>query len=163
VSGVVSISGFVPFSEEFDWYAGMIAPGGMRAAREGRAARARYAETAEFDENSFTEADHAALAGPWESLAADAGHAGATWPDGLIDDDVAFARPWGFAPGDVAAPVLAVHGGEDRVVPVAHGERLARECPRGELWLRPRAGHISILDACPLALDWLAAHAGAAG
>jgi hypothetical protein len=33
-----------------------------------------------------------------------------------------------------------------------------RLCPKPELWLRPRDGHVSILDACPLALDWLEAH-----
>jgi hypothetical protein len=24
-----------------------------------------------------------------------------------------------------------------------------------EIWLRPRDGHTSILDACPLAMEWL--------
>ena len=139
----------------------MVAPGGLRAARAGRAARARYAETATFDENSFTPADHAALAGAWESLGADAGRAGAAGPEGQIDDDVAFAGDWGFAVTAIDVPVLIVHGGEDRVVPVAHGEWLARHCPRPELWLRPRDGHISVLHACPLALDWLAAHGDA--
>ena len=115
-----------------------------------------------FDENSFTPADYAALAGDWESLGADAGRAGAAGPDGLIDDDVAFAADWGFAVTAIDAPVLIVHGGEDRVVPVAHGEWLARRCPRSELWLRPHDGHVSILHACPLALDWLTAHGDAA-
>ena len=43
-------------------------------------------------------------------------------------------------------------------------ERLARtywrflsRCPNPELWLRPNDGHVSILDACPLAMDWLKA------
>jgi hypothetical protein len=31
-----------------------------------------------------------------------------------------------------------------------------------ELWLRPHDGHISILDACPVALDWLTAVAAGA-
>jgi hypothetical protein len=31
--------------------------------------------------------------------------------------------------------------------------------PRPELWLRPRDGHVSVLDACPVALDWLKAAA----
>jgi pimeloyl-ACP methyl ester carboxylesterase len=59
----------------------------------------------------------------------------------------------------IEAPVLLVQGGEDRVVPPAHAEWLTRHCPRSELWLRPRAGHVSILAACPLAVDWLRAHA----
>jgi pimeloyl-ACP methyl ester carboxylesterase len=55
--------------------------------------RARYATPAEFDEDSFTPADCAALSGAWASLGNDAGRADATGPDGEIDDDVAFAGP----------------------------------------------------------------------
>ncbi len=52
-----------------------------------------------------------------------------------------------------------VHGGQDRVVPPGHSEWLLRHCPDAELWLRPGESHISILDAAPLAMDWLrAAH-----
>jgi pimeloyl-ACP methyl ester carboxylesterase len=160
VTGVVCLAGLAPFTEDFDWFAGMVSPGGLRAAIAGREARARYAESAEFDEDSFTAADWAALSGAWASLGADATRAGRDGPDGLIDDDVAYVNPWGFEPTQIDARVLIVHGGEDRVVPPAHAHWLVRHCPRSELWLRPRDGHISILDACPLAMDWLRAHAG---
>jgi pimeloyl-ACP methyl ester carboxylesterase len=63
----------------------------------------------------------------------------------------------------IEAPVLLVQGGEDRIVPPAHADWLLRHCPRSELWLRPRDGHVSILDACPLAMDWLVAAAAGAG
>ncbi len=155
VTGVVSLAGLAPYSEDFDWFAGMCSPGGLRAARDGREARARFAETDEFDEASFTTADWAALAGTWESLGDDAMRAGNAGPDGLIDDDVAFAAPWGFALDEIEAPVLAVQGGEDRVVPPAHAQALIADCPHAELWLRPPDGHISVLDACPAAMDWL--------
>ena len=88
--------------------------------------------------------------------------AGEAGPDGLIDDDVAFAAPWGFEPGDVDVPVLVVHGGEDRMVPATHAHALIRRLPRPELWLRPRDGHVSVLAALPLAMDWLAANAASA-
>jgi pimeloyl-ACP methyl ester carboxylesterase len=88
--------------------------------------------------------------------------AGEAGPDGLVDDDVAFAAAWGFELTAIAAPVLVVHGGGDRVVPPAHADWLVRHLPRPELWLRPRDGHVSVLDACPVALDWLAAHRAAA-
>jgi len=161
VTGAVCLAGLAPFTEDFDWFAGMVAPGGLRAARRGRAARARHAEDDAFDEQSFTAADWAALAGTWSSLGADAGAAGAAGPDGLIDDDVAFAAPWGFVLADVAVPVLLVQGGEDRVVPPAHARWMLERLPRAELWLRPRDGHVSVLDACPVALDWLLAAAEA--
>jgi pimeloyl-ACP methyl ester carboxylesterase len=133
----------------------MVAPQGPRTAAEGRDARARHAETAEFDENSFTTADYRALEGAWASLGADAGRAGRAGPDGLIDDDVALMSPWGFDITQIETPVLLVHGGEDRVIPASHSEWLVRQLPSVELWLRPRDGHISVLHAVPVALDWL--------
>jgi pimeloyl-ACP methyl ester carboxylesterase len=160
VLGVVTFASPAPYTESFDWYAGMASPGGLEAARNGREARARYAETAEFDENSFVAADWTALEGPWGSLGRDAGQAGAAGPDGLIDDDVALASPWGFNVGAVQAPVLLVQGGLDRVIPPSHADWLVRNSSTSELWLRPRDGHISVLNACSIAADWLLERAG---
>ena len=159
ITGVVCVAGLAPYTGTSEWFDGMIDPGGLRAAVEGREARVRHAETAEFDERSFTAADYDILAGAWKSLGADAGHAGTTWPDGLVDDDVASVKPWGFELAQVDAPVLVVQGGEDRVIPAAHAQQLLRGCPRAELWLRPRDGHVSILAAVPLAMDWLRIYA----
>jgi pimeloyl-ACP methyl ester carboxylesterase len=157
VTGAVCLAGLAPFTEDFDWFAGMVSDGGLRAAVAGRAARARFAASDTFDADSFTPADLAALSGAWASLGADAGRAGAAGPDGLIDDDVAFAERWGFDVARIEAPVLLVQGGQDRVVPPAHAHWLLRRCPNPELWLRPHDGHVSILNACPLAMDWLMA------
>jgi pimeloyl-ACP methyl ester carboxylesterase len=155
VTAAACLSSPAPYSEAFDWYAGMVNPGGLRAGREGRDARARYAETAEFDPASFIDADWAALEDEWSELGQDAMRAGQAGPDGEIDDDVAFASPWGFALEAIAVPVLLAQGGEDRVIPPSHACTLLKALPNAELWLRPRAGHVSILHACPLALDWL--------
>ena len=57
----------------------------------------------------------------------------------------------------IQAPVLLVQGGEDRVVPPAHAQWLLHRCPKAELWLRPNDGHVSVLDACPVGMDWLLA------
>jgi pimeloyl-ACP methyl ester carboxylesterase len=155
VIGAVTFASPAPYADAFDWYAGMVSPDALRAAAAGREARERYAATAEFDENSFTPADWAALNGTWASLGRDAGQAGAAGPDGEIDDDVAFAALWGFDVGGIGVPVLLVQGGEDRVVPPSHADALLRAIPTSELWLRPRDGHISVLEACPVAMDWL--------
>jgi pimeloyl-ACP methyl ester carboxylesterase len=159
VTGVVSLGGLAPFTQEFDWFGGMASDGALRAAAAGPEARARFAESEEFDENSFTSADWAALSGAWASLGADAERAALAGPEGLIDDDVAFVAPWGFEVGRIDAPVLLVQGGQDRVVPPAHAHWLLRQCRNPELWLRPHEGHVSILNSCPLAMDWLKAQA----
>jgi pimeloyl-ACP methyl ester carboxylesterase len=159
VTGTVCLAGPAPFTEDFDWFAGMVSDGGLRAAVAGRDARARFAASEVFDEDSFTPADWAALSGAWASLGDDAGRTGAAGPDGLIDDDVAFVTHWGFGVTSIDAPVLLVQGGEDRLVPPTHAHWLLRHCPNPELWLRPHDGHISILNACPLAMDWLKARA----
>ena len=159
VTGVVCLASPAPWTDEFDWFDGMVSPGGLRAAREGREARERYAATEEFDPEIFTAADWLALAGDWSSLGTDAGRASDDGPEGLIDDDVAFASPWGFELSQIRAPVLLVQGGEDRVIPFAHAEWLLRNLPTSELWLRPTDGHVSVLDAVPAAMDWLLARA----
>jgi pimeloyl-ACP methyl ester carboxylesterase len=158
VTGAVSVAGLAPFTDDFDWFEGMKSDGALRAAAAGRAARARFAESQEFDEGSFTAADRAALSGAWASIGEDAGRANAAGPEGEIDDDVALAAPWGFEVTRIDTPVLLVQGEKDRIVPPAHADRLMRRCKRPELWLRPDDGPVSILDACPVALDWLIAH-----
>jgi pimeloyl-ACP methyl ester carboxylesterase len=90
-------------------------------------------------------------------LGTDAERASAAGPDGLIDDDLAFIAPWGVDVTQIDAPVLVVQGGQDRIVPPAHGNWLVRNCRSSELWFRPRDGHISILGASPVAMDWLRA------
>lgn len=155
VIGAVCLASPAPFSDSFDWYAGMASQGALRAAAAGREARERYAATDEFDPNSFTTADWAALAGNWASLGRDAAQAGSEGPEGLIDDDLALAAPWGFDVAEIRVPVLLVQGGEDRVVPPSHADALLGAVPTSEIWLRPRDGHVSILDACPVGMDWL--------
>ena len=155
VIGAVALASPAPFTASFDWYAGMASPHALRAAVTGREARERYATTEEFDPNSFTAADWAALAGTWASLGRDAEQAGTEGPEGLIDDDLALASPWGFDVVTITVPVLLIQGGEDRVIPSSHADALLRAIPTAELWSRPRDGHVSVLGACPVGMDWL--------
>src|SRR5690606_25928062 len=132
---VVSIAGIAPYTEEFDWFEGMRSPDALRAALEGREARVRFAEADEFDPEQFLPADYAALDGEWASLGADVGRSDAFGPDGLIDDDVAFASPWGFELEQVTAPVLLVQGEGDRVVPRRHAAWMLSRLPNARLWM----------------------------
>jgi pimeloyl-ACP methyl ester carboxylesterase len=158
VVGVVSVAGLAPFGAHgLDWFAGMTSSGvaSLRAAAEGREAKERHeASGAEYDPE-FTPEDLDALSGEWSWLGSVVGPAVETGPGGLIDDDLAYVAPWGFDPGEVIAPVLLLHGGRDRIVPSAHGERLARHCPSAELRMLPDDGHISVLTSSPACLDWL--------
>jgi hypothetical protein len=85
-----------PYTEEFDWYAGMADDSALRASREGREARLAHGATAEFNEDAFLPIDWKTLESTWSSLGKDAGAASAS-AEAQADDDVAFTSPWGFA------------------------------------------------------------------
>lgn len=162
VLAAVCVSSMAPFDAEgLDWFAGMApaAAAGLRAAAAGREAYEEHMAAAGWDPEVFTPADHAALAGEWSWLALVAGLAIAGGPAGQVDDDLAYVAPWGFDPGQVTAPVLFLHGGQDRIAPRSYAEWLARRVRAAELWLRPDDGHISVLSSAAAALDWLRQHA----
>jgi pimeloyl-ACP methyl ester carboxylesterase len=73
----------------------------------------------------------------------------------MVEDLLAAARPWGYSLSDVTVPVLIVHGGQDRMVPSAHGRWLAAQIRSAELRVPPEHGHVSVLDTAPAALGWL--------
>lgn len=157
VPAVVCLAGIAPYAGDAGWFEGMGNQHGLLAALRGRTAKLEHERTAEFDPSVFVDADLAALSSDWAALGADAGAAGAAGVEGIVDDDLAFVAPWGLELAGVGAPALLVQGGLDRVVPPAHAEAMLRDLPLGELWLRPRDGHVSVLRACPVALDWLVA------
>jgi pimeloyl-ACP methyl ester carboxylesterase len=166
VVGVLSFAGIAPFEAAgLDWYAAMGTAGQaeFRAAEQSRDALAHHLSVAEFDPDLFVPADHAALAGSWSWLGASAGRAMAAGLDGMLDDDLAFVRPWGFDLDDVVAPVLIVHGGQDRMVPASHGDWLAAHLRRAELLRSPDDGHVSVLTRAEEALGWLTEHTRGAG
>jgi pimeloyl-ACP methyl ester carboxylesterase len=166
VTAVVAMSGLAPYPAResgLDFFAGMT-PGGaaeLRAAAEGRQALERRLARDEYDPEMFTPKDHETLEGEWSWIARIAGKALDGGIEGMVDDDLAYVKPWGFEPGEVKLRTLIVHGDQDRVVPVAHARWLAARLPAAELRIAPGDGHVSVLPtAARAALEWLVQAAG---
>jgi pimeloyl-ACP methyl ester carboxylesterase len=64
--------------------------------------------------------------------------------DGWADDDLAFTRDWGFALDEIKVPVSVWQGGEDRMVPFAHGRWLAAHVSGATVHLDDKEGHLSL-------------------
>jgi len=165
VFAAISVAGMAPFAlvtaQGLDWFAGMsdASVASLGAATRGRAEKERFEKSGNKPEMDLTVADLRALSGEWGWFGEVVGPAMAAGPGPVIDDDLANAGPWGFDPADIDAPVLFLHGGQDRVVPSAHGEWLANRCPDAELRISQDEGHISVLNGGAAALEWLGKHA----
>jgi pimeloyl-ACP methyl ester carboxylesterase len=61
---------------------------------------------------------------------------------GWVDDDLAFLRPWGFDPAEIAVPVLVWYGRTDVLVPPAHGDWLGANVPNCVVKVDDVAGHL---------------------
>ena len=62
-------------------------------------------------------------------------------PEGMLEEYLAWARPWGFDAGDVVASTKVWHGEDDEFVPVTWSRRMADEIAEAELHLVPGQGH----------------------
>lgn len=162
VRGVATLAGIGPFDADgLDFFAGMASAGvaELTAATRGAEELRRVLTEEKTGDGSdvFTAADIAALDGEWAWIGRIAGQAMRGGLTGTVDDNLCTVRPWGFDLSRVAAPVLLLHGVDDRMVPCAHGEWLADHLPTAELRLSPGDGHISVLRHGESALEWLAA------
>jgi pimeloyl-ACP methyl ester carboxylesterase len=77
---------------------------------------------------------------------------------GWADDDLAFAKPWGFEPEDVEAEVALWQGELDVLAPRSHGEYVASRLPNARFEVVQGHGHF-LVDEWSTVLDWLTAGA----
>jgi pimeloyl-ACP methyl ester carboxylesterase len=76
--------------------------------------------------------------------------------EGWRDDDLAFAKPWGFEPADIRVPVLLLQGVHDLMVPPGHGRWLAARIPGVEAEVSDADGHITLaVGRIPDVHEWL--------
>jgi pimeloyl-ACP methyl ester carboxylesterase len=64
--------------------------------------------------------------------------AAATGVAGWRDDDLSVTRAWGFEISAIRVPVAVWQGGQDLMVPFAHGEWLVTHIPGARARLLPR-------------------------
>lgn len=159
VVATVTLACVGPYGVEgLDYFDGMGVEGELKAAVQGRAELEHELTTVEFDPSVFTQFDRDALSAEWNWLNSMSGKAFEQGLDGLIDDDLATVRPWGFDLAAINGPVLMVHGDDDRMVPAAHTRWLADHVRGAQLRLSPGVGHISVLSAeAEAALEWIRA------
>jgi pimeloyl-ACP methyl ester carboxylesterase len=65
--------------------------------------------------------------------------------------------------GEITVPVLVIHGDEDPLFPLPHGEALAREIPGARLVVLPRTGHEFPSRNWPAVLPELLLHTSSGG
>ncbi len=117
----------------------------MREDLKGYAQIESAAQFVEAMNGAIGEADLQALAGEFLAFQVDGCRRVARddiW--GWFDDDHAIWGDWGFDPAEIEAPVSLWHGGQDRFIPIAHGEWLASQIPNVRAHLLPDEGHLSL-------------------
>jgi pimeloyl-ACP methyl ester carboxylesterase len=77
--------------------------------------------------------------------------------EGWLDDDLAFAKPWGFDLAAMRTRTVVWQGVQDLMVPATHGRYLAETIPGAELRIDPDGGHMTVLDHLDEVHAWLLA------
>jgi pimeloyl-ACP methyl ester carboxylesterase len=80
---------------------------------------------------------------------------------GWADDDLAFAKPWGFDLEDVSVETRVWQGELDVLTPRPHGEYVASRLPNARFELLGGGGHF-LDEEWAVVFDWLSAGAPAA-
>jgi len=175
LSAVACLAGVAPYGAEgLDWLDGMGEDNHIEfgKALEGEDALRPYAEEHAKSHTSSIDAlvsgiasllgdeDRAVLTGRLaEYFIACDKHAFDHGVDGWIDDDLAFAAPWGFELGSISRPVLLLQGEDDRFVPPSHGHWLAARIPEVETRITASDGHLTLMERRLREVnEWLLSH-----
>jgi pimeloyl-ACP methyl ester carboxylesterase len=175
LTAVASLASVAPYEAEgLDWLDGMGEANHVEfgLTLEGEDALRPYAEehaqhhTGTVEEmvealsTLLGEADRTVLTGALAAYFLESDrHAFENGVDGWIDDDLAFAAPWGFDVAAVTRPVLILHGEDDSFVPVSHGHWLAARIRGAETRIDPADGHLTLLERrLPEVHEWLLQH-----
>jgi pimeloyl-ACP methyl ester carboxylesterase len=160
-AAVLVVAGVAPYDADgLDWMAGMGEDNVIEfsAAVQGEAQLRPYllregeplrniqaADIVSSMESLLPDVDRAVLTGEYgEDLAAGFREATRTGVDGWLDDDLAFARPWGFSLSEISVPTMIWQGSADLMVPFAHGQWLASRLPAASAHLEDGEGHLSV-------------------
>jgi len=173
-AAVLVIAGVAPYGAEgLDWMSGMgeenVAE--FSAAIQGEDVLRSYlrspgehlrditaADIVSSLQTLLPDVDRAQVTGEFgEDMAASFREAVRAGVDGWLDDDLAFARPWGFSLDEISVPTMIWQGTADLMVPFSHGQWLASRLPAARAHLEEGEGHLSIgLGALDRMLDELA-------
>ena len=177
-AAVLVIAGVAPYEADgLDWMAGMGAENIIEfsAAVQGEDALRAYLMQAREQLKDVTsadlvgalqtlllEVDRGVLTDEFgEDLAANFREAVRTGVDGWLDDDLAFARPWGFDLGEISVPTAIWQGTADLMVPSSHGKWLVSRLANASAHLEEGEGHFSVgIGALDRMLDELMSAAG---
>jgi pimeloyl-ACP methyl ester carboxylesterase len=172
-AAVLVIAGVAPYGAQgLDWMAGMGEENIVEfsAAIQGEDELRSYllqqreqlkditaADVAAGLETLLPDVDKAVLTGEFaEDMAASFREAVRTGVGGWLDDDLAFARPWGFGLEQISVPAMIWQGSADLMVPFSHGQWLASQLPGASAHLEQGEGHLSVgLGALDRMLDEL--------
>lgn len=158
-----TIAGVAPYGAPgLDWLAGMGQENidEFNAAVEGEVLLSEFLEKAARDLKQVTgprlasalgglvsDVDRSALTGELADVLAESfRRAVSTGITGWRDDDLAFARPWGFELRSMRVPVAIWQGNQDRMVPFDHGRWLAANVAGAQSRLLDDEGHLSLFN-----------------
>jgi len=177
-AGVLVIAGVAPYAAEgLDWISGMGEDNvnEFAATLKGEDELRPYLQRERDElkgvtpegivaalESLLPDVDRAVLTGEFgEDMVASFREALQSGVEGWLEDDLAFAQPWGFDLAEISAPVAIWQGSVDLMVPFAHGQWLASHVPGAIVHLEDGEGHLSIgIGALERMLDELVAMAG---